>query len=143
MAGSWYDISVVMLCINIFLYIGASHMGATVINMENDALSQFIVGDFNQTGLLEPASASTIDINRSTLSIPDRETPETSGSQFLEVLNSLEVIWDALSIIFNIGFAPLVLFQIEGIPYIVAFLIAVPMVVLFWLSVIQFIRGAP
>jgi len=117
-------------------------MGASVIDFEGDAIGQFVTSQFNSTGLVSDASSQDIGINRSVIAMPEKSTTETSGSTFLEILNSLDLAFDAINIILNIAFAPLILFQIEGIPYMIAFIIAIPMVILFWMSIIQFIRGA-
>jgi len=142
MAGSWFNIAIVMLCINIFLYIGATQIGAETIDLEGDILSKYLGKGYNGTSILNDASENPLSVNKSIISVPDKKTTESGGSTFLEILNALDVVFDAITIIFGIAFAPLLLFQISGIPYIIAFILAVPLTILFWLSIIQFIRGA-
>lgn len=141
MAGDWLKIALVVLSINMFLYIGAAQSGATVIDFEGDMLSQYLVKNFNSTNMLEDATKDPVQLNESIISAPQRSTAPVVGT-FLEVLNSLDVAFDAIKTIFNIAFAPLVLFQIHGLPTVIAFIIAIPLVILFWLSIIQLVRGA-
>lgn len=142
MAGDWYGIALVTICINMFLYIGAAQMGATVVDFGDDVLAQFVVGGFDSDNMLADASNKDISMNKSILTMPGRDSPEVAGSQFLEILNSLDVVWDVIDTVLNLAFAPLVLFQIEGMPYVLAFVLAIPLQILFWMSIIQFIRGA-
>lgn len=142
MAGTWYNISLVMLCINIFMYIGASQMGATVINLENDAVSQFLTTSLDSDNILNESTNIDIGINKTIVSMPERQSTESTTGTILNILDNLDIVFDGIVFIFNIAFAPLVLFKIQGIPFVIAFILAVPMVILFWMSIIQFIRGA-
>lgn len=141
MAGTWFNLSLVILCINIFMYIGAAETGVEIIDIEGDMISQYIVGEFNSSNMLRDASATDLEVNKSVIKAPEKSTVPVVGT-FIEVLNSLDIVFDIGVAVLNIAFAPLVLFKIEGIPYIIAFLIAIPLTIMFWLSIIQFFRGA-
>lgn len=142
MAANWENVGIIMICINIFIYIGSASAGLELV--QGDPLSALFISDFNQSQLLDDASNSNLRVNNSIIKEPEQITAQKGGilSNVLLLLDPLEIVFDFIAIVFNFLFAPLILFKIQGIPYIVAFMIAVPMVIGFWFSLFRLVRGA-
>jgi len=140
MGANWENISIIMICVNIFLYIGSSSSGLSLV--QGDALEPYFVSEFNQTQLMDDASDSNLRINNSIINVPEQITAKKGVlDSVLQLLDPLEVVFGFIKTIFNFLFVPLILFKIEGIPYVIAFMIAIPLTMAFWFSFIRLVRS--
>jgi hypothetical protein len=142
MAGNWYMISVVVLCINLFLYIGVSVNDADTF-LEGDLLSKLVDNRLTHNELDSSLTQTNITVNDNTVEISELETQDKSFQQFIQsITDALSLVYSGIKSIFNFILAPFLLFRIEGMPYFIALLISVPLAIAHWLSIIQLIRGA-
>jgi len=141
MAGQWFSISILMFCVNTFLYVSAASSGACLF--DGDMLCQTINSNYDQSNFLNDSSLSGLNTSNA-VTLPEQRTAQEGAETgtVLFLLDSLNIVYDGIATFFNFAFAPLSLFKIQGMPYIISFLLAPVLTIAFWLSIIQLIRGA-
>ncbi len=151
---TFIKLAVVMLCINLFMYLGVNF----AINVEghslndnynfrfrNDLITAFMSDydevDAQMKNFKTNWTSYAIPYDGNFTKLPTQESGTVSGTGGINFLDSLKIVWYIIPTLGNVIISPLTIFFNFRMPIFVGFIIGIPYFIMLVLTFIAFLRG--
>lgn len=137
-------IIVLLFCVNLFVYVGSNYQ--YMVTGDPDDKPFKLSGDLIDRLMISApttinATAGAVAFNESVLGMPQKESGESVGTNWVKFLDLIAILWGFFASLFNIVTASILVFFVGGMPSIVGLMIGAPLVLMQLLCIFMFIRG--